>query len=349
MLNPVTKEFLFRKHILVSNGNREEPDFEKAFSSMIALKREFGIEISDGFELANEDVVREAEYFLGEYVPEAFYRGFPNSVRALTTEQRLFDQLLHYSMKNGMQWCYDVEHSTMETILERVAFNESVTPKEFVIVDENQAEQKLTCLIKELLENKRSPLNAMEREVVFYGWDNLGPAIIPQHIACKKTVIELLHHSKSMIFESMLDLPDVIKLLEYILYVDYGTEKTNQLNLKNRDRKLLTNVIDNKLLIASYDDKKECFEKRKIWCGLLHHLHYKPKNAQAKRFVDGIRNGENWSSMSEFEKLLNSGNPVMAANQLKCEKGKSALLRNLNYILSRCKNEDEVREVLENV
>lgn len=349
-MNITLKEFLFRKHVLVSDMGLNDVNPENAFSAMVALKQKFGIRIEDGFEFASEQVIRDAEYFLGEHVPEPFYRGFPKSVLELTTDQRFFDQLLHYSVTSGLGWCRDVTHSTMETIMNRLAFNEAVTTKDFIIVDTTSADTMVKGMIRELLSNKRSPLSIQERSVVFYGWDQYQTEIIPDKIACKKTAVELLYHTKHMSFlNAPLALPDVIKLLEHIQYTAYGTEKLNQLNLRNQDRKLLTKVIDRLLERAFYTDLKECFEKRKIWCGLLHHIHYKPKTLKAKSFVDSIRSGPTWSFMSEFEQTVESGNPVMAAKKLKNEKGEGALLRNLNYILSRCNNDNEVMEVLENV
>lgn len=348
-MNATLKEFLFRKHVLVSDMGLNDVNPENAFSAMVALKQKFGIRIEDGFEFASEQVIRDAEYFLGEHVPEPFYRGFPKSVLELTTDQRFFDQLLHYSVTSGLGWCRNVTHSTMETIMNRLAFNEAVTTKDFIIVDATNADTMVKGMIRELLYNKRSPLSIQERSAVFSGWDQYQTEIIPDKIACKKTAVELLYYSKNTGFLKALDLPDTIKLLEYILYTNYGTERTNQLNLKNQDRKLLTKVIDHLLIRATYKDIKDCFEKRKTWCGLLHHIHYKPKTPKAESFVNSIRSGPTWSFMSEFELTVESGHPVLAAKELKREKGEGALLRNLNYILSRCKSDNEVMEVLENV
>ena len=345
-MNITLKEFLFRKHVLVSDMGLNNS--ENAFSAMVALKQKFGIQIEDGFEFASKQVIKDAEYFLGEHVPEPFYRGFPKSVLELTTDQRFFDQLLHYSVTSGLGWCRDVTHSTMETIMNRLAFNEAVTTKDFIIVDATSADTIVKGMIRELLSNKRSPLSIQERSAVFSGWDQYQTEIVPDKIACKKTAVELLYYSKNTGFLKTLDLPDTIKLLEYILYTNYGTERTNQLNLKNQDRKLLTKVIDHLLIRATYKDIKDCFEKRKTWCGLLHHIHYKPKSSKAESFVKSIRSGPTWSFMSEFEQTL-SYDPVLAAKKLKREKGEGALLRNLNYILSRCETDEDVLEVLKNV
>ena len=45
----------------------------------------------------------------------------------------------------------------------------------------------------------------------------------------------------------------------------------------------------------------DCYEKRKLWAGLLHHIHYVPKNSAAADFVQAMRGkGENKSVYAAF-------------------------------------------------
>ena len=127
----------------------------------------------------------------------------------------------------------------------------------------------------------------------------------------------------------------------------------NALRFRNADRKLIERVL-NRILddtVPGFDGRYnvvECMEKRKTWCGLLHHIHYKPKNAFGRSFCNDIRDPgvKNYSAWSVFESYMRDGYPVMAAKTLVHYKGTGALMRNLNYILSRCENEHDIGEVL---
>ena len=87
------KDYLFEKHILVSEGAGEE---EHIFEILFAMAHFFGVKITKGEKFVRYEMIKELSERLGEYVPEPFYRGFPQSVRTLSTEELAFDQLLHY-------------------------------------------------------------------------------------------------------------------------------------------------------------------------------------------------------------------------------------------------------------
>lgn len=348
------KQFLFTKHILVTDENPfdQNTDPEYIFTVNLAFSRELGIRIVSGAYKANLNTFRFAAQQLGTYVPEPFYRGFPQSVVNMSTDQILFDQFYHYLQTYGYGW-FDgpSSHSVFETDEQttRTVFSENVTPKDFVVMYEQEAVEVIKSSIREILSGSR-PLDGFRQNLVYYGWFDYGMDIVPERIPCKRTAIDLLYRSKNLVFTKFLDIPDVIKLLEYIQFIQYGSENLKKLNLKNRDRKLLINVMD--ILFVRLDVKDhlaDCFEKRRIWCGLLHHLHYQPKCSEASWFIGEIRNGRNHSHMSGFESLMREGRYAKAAEYLKNAKGHGALVRNLNYILSRCKNENEVKEVLAHV
>ena len=84
-----------------------------------------------------------------------------------------------------------------------------------------------------------------------------------------------------------------------------------------------------------------CYEKKQLWNGFLHHIHYQPKNEEAEIFVHGMRAKGNESVYSEFEKLMQENRYQQAAELLRKKKGTSALLRNMDYIISRMDREDE--------
>ena len=72
----------------------------------------------------------------------------------------------------------------------------------------------------------------------------------------------------------------------------------------------------------------------------MHHIHYQPKNEAASVFVHAMREKENESVYSEFEKLMRENRRQEAANLLREKKGNSSLLRNLDYIISRMDSEE---------
>ena len=340
-MEQIFRDYLFTKHILVCDYSEEDgaecstnPETE-CFGALVALAKKFGIRITDGANMANMQMVKDAAMNLGEYVPEPFYRGFPQTVRELTNEQQLFDQLFR-----------------------RLAFDEETEPKDFRILPLAEAEDILKVSVWELLSGTR-PLNIDQTLLVRNAWSTYGKDILPERIGCKKTAVELLCETRDAdTFAKYLTLPDVIKVLECIQYNTYHSENLKKLNLKNQDRKLITNLMDilfrraegeakdgNRYMAFFEKQGQECFEKRKIWRGLLHHIHYKPKGQIAMTFVNDIREGENCSAYSVFEDCMANGAPVDAAEYLKKTKGSGALLRNLDYILSRCGSGEEVKGV----
>ena len=358
-MNKIFKKALFAKHILVNEetlASRRNYDPENRLAILVSLGRKFGIRIIEHPELASIEMLHDAAEELGENVPEPFYRGFPRTVWELTPDQLLFDQLYHYTMTYGLGWFDHPGHSTMESEVmkkfEEAAYEEKAVLKDFRILSEEDAIVEVINLIHSLLEGNR-PLNRDQFELVLQGWKSIGPEILPEKVPCKDTIIRLLIETKHIGLCRYLVLSDVIKLLNAIQYEHYRSENLKKLNLKNQDRKLITAVInwffENDLAVKyenHYLDIYTCHEKRKIWCGLLHHIHYKPNTDSAIFFVQGIRSGKNQSNLAIVEKHLRNGQPVWAAKHLVVTKGSSALLRNLNYILSRCTTDDEIKEVL---
>lgn len=386
-MKDVFKDQLFARHILVHEDGSHTRDYDKdideAFNTVLTLAHKFGIRITKGARLANRSMIRDAEVNLGGHVSEPFYRGFPETVREMTPDKLLYDQLLHYTQTYGMGWFDQPGHSLFEendAIEERyrkmnehsrnflyqqeflgMAFEqtkwapdseEKTAPKDFVILMENEANEEIKRILKDLLSGNR-PLNKNLNEFIHEGWLSFGTDILPEKIPCKQTVIHLLDESRNLVFTKYLMLSDTIKLVEYIQYHRYHSENMNQLNLKNQDRKFITRVIDSFFEATDGSNLRRvdtlvCYEKRKIWCGLLHHIHYQQKtDANKIYFCDSMRHGPNRSAYSDFERVLKNHGPAMAARTLKDRKGSGAVLRNMNYLLSRCSDEEEVKGVLE--
>ncbi len=340
-MNSIFTDYLFEKHLLVSTSDDTSASFETLFS----LANLFGIRIVSGAHLAQPQMLRTAEQCIGYKVPAPFYRGFPQSVRALSSDARLFDQLLHYYRTYG---CGDFTAgggSVMEADFERLAFAESTEIKDFSILTEQEAVVKLAQLVEGLLASTR-PLSLEQYALVLTYIREYAYKVT--NCASKDTAVQLLLDTRDLAFAAFLQLSDVIRVLDRMNYQTYNSENLKKLNLKNRDRKFLTQVIRT-VFREGQCNIADCFEKKKIWNGLLHHIHYQPANETEAQFVQAIRGKENLSVYSQFEKHMQQGEIPEAVEVLRKGKGSGALLRNLNYILSRCRTQEDVSAVLQNL
>ena len=339
------KEFLFEKHVLVNDTKEYK---EACFPTVFALANRFGIRITEGMELAVPEMIRFASEMLGESVPEPFYRGFPETVKKLSSDARLYDQMLNYAITYGLNQFSEVRHSIFEEPFERIAFQEKSEQKLFRILDEKAAVSFLEGFIDSLIAGSR-PLNNEQFNIVCDYIKEYRKHV--DSCGSKNTAIRLLLHFRNPDFAAFLRLPDVISFVEMLNYEENGSDNIRKMNLRNQQREFVSKVLDF-LLNKTNDERdiRECFEKRALWNGLLHHIHYQASSEKGRQFVENIRNKkENLSALSVFEKEMNSGNPAEAAKKLKELKGNGALVRNLNYILSRCNKPEDVDQVLRNL
>lgn len=340
MLNINFYEFLFSKGILVGT----KPG-KNAFEVLFTLANKFGIHITEGYEYADEHMLRLAEKMLGIFLPDPFYKGFPHSVRELSSDQLLFDQLLSYFITYGLGNFSQTQHSYFEADFERLTFNEETTPKKFAIVTEEKAVELLGEYAEDMLASTRplsnSRFDVLKAYITEYDFDVV-------ECRCKNTAIRLLIDTRDTKFAKFLALPDVIKLTEQLNYSVYYSIDIKHLNLRNMDRKFIAAVID-AIFENGRCNVRECFEKKALWCGLLHHIHYKPQTPEAKEFVKLMRSKGNRSVYSEFERRMKDKDIRAAADCLRKGKGSGALLRNLNYMLSRCENEEDIDFLINSV
>ena len=336
-MNNIFKEYLFNKNIFVNDGESKHP-FEVCFS----LAKLFDIRITEGRELAHEDMISLAEELLGRYVPHAFYKGFPDSVRELSAAQLLYDQMIHYTVTYGFG-CTDAPgHSIFERDFETTAFNEETEPKKFVIITEEAAEKRLREYMEDMLLSSR-PLSETQFETLEAFVSTYSYKI--QNCVCKDTAIRLLCRFRDAYYARFLALSDILKVVERINYEDYGNRNVKKLNLRNVDRKLIAQLLDT-VLESGHCDVRECFERKAVWSGMLHHIHYKPKCENAATFLSLMRGDLNRSVYADFERCMAERDIKEAARVLRTGKGASAVLRNLNYMISRCESEEEVNGVL---
>ena len=334
------KKCLFNHHILVNEGDNTTDDW---FHVIFSLAHFFNIKIDDDTaHLATKSMIATCQIYLGVNVPAPFYNGFPQSVLKLTKEELLFDQMYHYFTSYGMGCWDEPGYSVMEEDFKRSAFNEKTPVKEFTILTEEEAVKKLGEIIDNLLASSR-PLNDVQYELFTeYTKDY---KYVPKAFASKNTLIKYLIDTRDLTYVKFMWMSDVIKLVDEMNWRIYQNRNIKKLGFCLEDRRFVSSVMDI-LFELGRIDVATCHEKKKIWCGLLHHIHYQPKTKKAKDFCYTIRNKGNLSAYSRFEEAMSNDDPVGAANILAEEKGITTVLRNLEYLLSRCINPSQVGEIL---
>lgn len=338
----VFKNWLFNHGILVCE-KKAFPD--EAFASRFMMFKTYGIHVISGQDMVTKDMISYVAERLGEKIPEPFYRGFPDSVRSLSPDQLLFDQLLYYMRTYGLGDFSQAGHSKMEEYIEKQVFNEEYETKDFVVLSETDAVTRLAEYVEEFTAGTR-PLN--DDQYIFVKEYIKSYDYTIKNCASKNLAIKMIIDFRNVKFAEFIDMSDVIKLVDELNYQEYVNTGVRKLNLKNQDRKFITKVI-NVLFCSNRFDFRTCFEKKALWCGLLHHIHYKPINETAVLFVESMRGKENNSVLAEFERAMTKQDIRTAVNVLNKGKGGGAVLRNLNYILSRCENDEDIDYVLGNV
>ena len=350
-MEKVFKDYLFSKHILVSEVGSDA----NAFETLFTIANMFNIRIKEGQALAEREMIEYISSMIGVNVPEPFYKGFPESVRKLSRDKLLFDQLMHYVTTYGLGDFSEAGHSLFEEQLERSAFKENAEIKDFIILSVNDANNKLKEFVDDIFLSSR-PLNDVQYGMVKAYVTKFK--YYPAKCVSKNLAIRLCGDCKDIGFAFYLKLSDVLKIVEDLNYRVYEKTDIRNLSLKNQDRKFISAVLDymffasqehDKLQIESKYDIINCYERKALWSGLLHHIHYKPQNRYAMDFVHKMRGWENHSVYSDFEKAMAAGNIMDAVRVLVKGKGSGALLRNLDYVISRCNTDEEIEEVLDNL
>jgi hypothetical protein len=341
-MRQIYKEHLFEKNYIVSES---EPNPENSFEVLFSFAALFNIRITSGEKLAQKEMIPFVSEQLGINIPKPFYRGFPETVKKLSSSELLFDQVYHYAKTYGLGLFEEAGHSLFESFLEKTAFKETTKVKDYFIITEDEARERIADIVSSLLLSSR-PLNDKQYALVLEYLKDFDCDI--SNCASKNTAIRLLADSHNLRLIPFITMSDVIKLVDEINYRGYGNEDIKKLNLRNQDRKFITEVID-RLFDARRCDIETCSEKKAIWSGLLHHIHYQPHDELSKHFVACMRGKENISVYSQFEKALAEQDIKKAVRILKEGKSVTTILRNLNYLISRCSSQEEVDSVLESI
>jgi hypothetical protein len=118
-MEKIFKDFLFSKHILVAERYGDSNTFEILYS----IANLFNIRIKEGQELVERGMIEYISNMIGKNVPEPFYKGFPESVRKLTSDKLLFDQMVHYSITYGFGKFDEAGLSVLEEYMDRTVFS----------------------------------------------------------------------------------------------------------------------------------------------------------------------------------------------------------------------------------
>lgn len=326
------KNFLFNKSILVCESQEiDKIDQEEAALLCTALMSKFGYNVVQGREMMTRDVFTFVNDKLDYEPVEPFYRGFPDSVKKLCPEEFLFDQLFSYYKTYGLGDFSEVQHSAFEDEpVKRIALLKSFTTKNVKVVTEEEAKGLVLGAVKDFCASSR-PLNSDSFDLVVLAINEYN--FIPE-IKSSNTAIGLLIETRKVEFSNQLKLNEFPKVVEELNYRCYENKNVKRLNLKNKDRKFLTSILDKMLSRAvSVSDLILCLEKRKIWKGILHHLHYSNKLLQRYIYNDSVS-----SFMGTFERKIESCSFAETVECLDAQKGPAAVIRNLDYIVSRYKD-----------
>lgn len=343
MLERVFLEFLFSKGFFVENAKKPESSVN-AFETVISLAELFGIKIESGHDKADLSMVRLASKMLGENVPEPFYMNFPESVKRLSKDELLFDQLLSYYITYGWGMFDEARHSIFESDVQRKVFNEYTKIKRYQIISEEEAISKIQETADDLIKSSR-PLSQTQYSLLLNTIEKLQYKVTS--CACKDTLVNLIIDTCNIEYASLLKLSDVIRLAEELQRRNLKGD-IKHLNLRNQQRKLIASVLDY-IFTEGSANISDCFEKKQLWAGLLHHIHYKPVNDNARDFINRMRGKANYSAYSYFEKAISEGNIKGAVDILLEKKGSSLLLRNLTYILCNCKTSEDKEYALDHI
>ena len=343
-MDNIYKSMLFNRNYLVNDKSQYDGTYDP-MDIVTSLAKYYGIIIHPkNYELASISMLLDAENFLGTYnVPMAFYRNFPMSVIKLTPDQLLHDQLTHYFNTYVCDNFDEQGYSIYENELVRIELKDNPVLKKFKILSVNDAKILLSQIGNDLLGSTR-PLNDNNWNFIINLYkDNL---LKVNRIASVNTTIRLLLSTRDVNkFARSLKMKDIIKLVEQLNYEGYNNKNIRKLNLKNKDRKFITSVIDAIIPTINDNDIRECLERRDLWVGLLYHIHYK---TNYKSFTDAISgNSTCHSHMSIIEKYINNGDIYDAIDYAVSKKGTGWLLRNMDYLLSRSTTDTQINYLFE--
>ena len=260
-MRDLLKDFLFSKGYFVHESDADQRYVDLQPPVVIAsLAKLFNIRVVANPDWANIDMVTVAKRNLGIHVPPPFYRGFPFSVYELSLEEVIFDRLIHYAQTYGLGDFSRPGYSIFEEEVVRACFDEDVKVREVSIIDEAEAVELLRGIVDALFASSR-PLSDVHYGVVRAFIEEYSYDVV--ECRCKDTACRLLLDTRDPSYARLLKLSDVIRLVEWLQFLAYESTDIKKLNLRNRDRKFVTAVLD-RLFESGNVDVRTCLEKKKL-------------------------------------------------------------------------------------
>ena len=301
-MEKIYTDYLLSKRILVSDVDKQIDSNETVALALFCLYNEYGVVVTRGKELVTAAATQKLIEQLNERVPDAFYRNYPMGVLSMTPNQLLIDQLVHYAITYGLNEVDEAGHSIFEeNLMDRAPLrDDDLAVSYWSILTEEQAHNTIKVCVMDLLKGSR-PLNSNQEELVLavYKDNTFENNEIFNVIKSKNIAIRMLLLTRDWAFTKFLSLADVIKVVEELLVTEYyhrtygeKVPSIKKLNLKNKDRKFITQILD-RILERKDVEFSDCYEKKQIWCGLLHHIHYIAKTTEGQEFVNAMRNRDN--------------------------------------------------------
>ncbi|MBQ1410052.1 MAG: hypothetical protein IIY94_02070 [Oscillospiraceae bacterium] len=266
-MKQIYKEQLFQEKYIVSDIDQST---ENAFEVVFSFAALFNIRITSGEKLAQIDMIRFVSEQLGVDVPESYYRGFPASVKSLSSDEMLFVQLYRYSKTHGLN-LFEEGNSFFESFLDKTAFREQNKIQDYAIISERDARVKIDNVVADLLQSP-TPLTDKQYDLVLEYVRDFDCDV--STCGCKDTAIRLLADSRNMNLIHFLSMQDLIPLVEEINYRSYGVDDIKRLNLRNPDKKFISEVLDKLLENSRCGIEKYC-DKMIAWTSLLRQLGYR--------------------------------------------------------------------------
>lgn len=338
-MNSNIREYFFRKGYFIEDSASKKNPLEV----LIALGKKFNIRVVSGRELASVNMLKLAQQEIGYDVPASFYKFFPQSVKALFPVEQMLNQAIQYVNTYGLNDFKNPGHATFEETFEELAYDEEGEKKEFKILTLKEAKTMAIQYADDLLKGTR-PLSTEQFNLILGVMSSYR--YLPKIIASRNTAVELVVYRGDLRYTKFFGIADIINYVEQVNYEYHDSANVKKLNLHNFFRRMIKAMLDEKLENVSEHDIRICCEKKKIWCGLLHHIHYKPKTEAAKLFVNTMRGKANGSYISEIEKLLKA-DFKKAVELATSSKGANYVLRHINYYIWFAKDSDDIKFLID--
>ena len=329
-MHKIFHKLFFYNNVLIAGG-----EAANSFDSRFILADRFNIRITSGAEYASDSVVAFVfEMMKAEYTED--------NVKSGEGEIERLRQLGKYSRENATG---DAVSSLIDEIHESM-LDKAREVKDFVIITEDEAKARLRESVEELLcdhtEYTKFKYAVLKEYVTEYGND----------IDCyvdKDTAINLIIETRNAAFAKFIKVRDVVDFVYRLnASVNTGWHVQKHLSFTNRDRKLITAVINCTIrnIDQMFDEFTECSSKHKKWQIILRNIHYKPVGVRERLFFKYIHIKHKSRLYARFEEAMSEKDYRRAAMFLRGSRGIEELEKRLNYIISRCESREDVFSVI---